>query len=204
MIPTPKNETSMHYILKCLGVVILRGLNCKFVAPEQTLRQRHIERPEIIDLRYNGHKVVDALGFQLVYKQGWIMRSIEAKATRSDFKNGYTLDGANFMYLIAPKGLIDKKEIANHYGLIEIDFDLLKKNWRYGQRLHYPITQGDKEGWYFFTKKPKKLKLLDLQVWDFNKILRETAVRNTTELQQLISRNVMNWIPEVNNKLEFH
>ena len=201
MIPNPKNETTMHYILKCLGIVILRGLNCKFVAPEQILRQRHTDRPKIIELRYNGHKVVDALGFQLAYGRGWIMRSIEAKASRSDFKNGYTLDGADYMYLITPKGLVDKKEVANHYGLIEIDFDFLKKDWHYGQKISYPVMQGDKEGWYFFTKKPKKLDLLDWQKRNIESAIREIAVRDTTELQQLISRNVLNWLPEISSKL---
>ena len=56
MIPNPRNETTMHYILKCLGFIILRGLNCKFVSTECLLRQTHDEQG--INVNYNGRKVI--------------------------------------------------------------------------------------------------------------------------------------------------
>lgn len=200
MIPNPRNETTMHYILKCLGFIILRGLNCKFVSTECLLRQTHDEQG--INVNYNGRKVVDVLGYQLVYGKGWITRSIEAKATYEDFKSGYTLSGADYMYLISPKGVIPTNKIAKHYGHIEIDFDNIKTYCNSKKKLIYPVYQGDKEGWYMFSKKPKRLELNEFQkVTDIQEKLWNVSIRNTSELQKLFERSALGWIPNAKNKL---
>ncbi|WP_297419214.1 hypothetical protein [Clostridium sp.] len=61
------------------------------------------------------------------YKQKTIYEtiSIEAKATLSDFKNGYCY-GANKNYVIAPKDIIPKEYLHKNIGLIEVDLDSFK------------------------------------------------------------------------------
>lgn len=204
MIPAPKNETTMHYILKCLGFIILRGLGCKFVMTEYLLTQTYGECG--INVDYNGRKVVDVLGLYPSRENDKPiirLRSIEAKATYEDFKSGYTLSGADYMYLIAPKGIIPIDKIIKHYGLIEINFDKLHYVDPKSERLVYPVWQGT-EGWYRFSKKPKRLPLTDYQRRRANEdyMITDVAIRNTSELQRLFERSAVSWIPDIKSCLD--
>ena len=54
-----------------------------------------------------------------------IIRGIEVKVSRGDFKNGFIHVGCNYNYLLVPKGLVDKKEVHKDIGIIEADIDNL-------------------------------------------------------------------------------
>jgi len=208
MIPNPRNETTMHYALKCLGFIILRGLNCIYVTTEEKLISfaNFYRTDDMKDInKFNGRSVVDVLGFYRQWdsdkKLYFGMRSIEAKATYEDFKAGYTQFGADYMYLIAPKGVIPKKKILPHYGLIEIDFDKIKDGC-YKKRISYPVTQGNKEGWYYFSKRPKKIDVDNYQRFDVEKVLDHCAIRNTTEIQRMIETGMPSWLSDIKCKLD--
>lgn len=64
------------------------------------------------------------------YKDEWQIRSVESKATISDYRNGYSMS-ADFAYLIAPMGVIPKEELPKKVGLLEFDFDKYHetRNW---------------------------------------------------------------------------
>ena len=47
---------------------------------------------------------------------------VEAKASKADFKNGFNTF-CDYTYIIAPKGVLDKKDIPKYIGLLEVDFD---------------------------------------------------------------------------------
>ncbi len=50
-----------------------------------------------------------------------ILRGIEIKVSKSDFKNGFIHMGCHYNYLMVPKGLVSPKEVDKSVGLIEVD-----------------------------------------------------------------------------------
>jgi len=65
-----------------------------------------------------------------------ITRGIEIKISRGDFKNGFIHSGCNYHYLLFPKGLIDKQEVAPQIGLIEFDQEIFSVR-RWGMKYHF-------------------------------------------------------------------
>lgn len=65
------------------------------------------------------------------YRDEWVIRSVESKATLSDYKNGYSMS-AEYAYLICPLGVIPKEELPKKVGLLEFDFDKYHetRNWQ--------------------------------------------------------------------------
>lgn len=47
---------------------------------------------------------------------------IEAKQSRQDYFNGF-VSSADYNYVITPKGMLDKSELLDNVGLIEVDFN---------------------------------------------------------------------------------
>lgn len=60
----------------------------------------------------------------------WTIKTIEAKASLSDFRAGFNVSG-DYSYIIAPKGIIPIKEVPKSIGLLEFDFNLFEeiRNW---------------------------------------------------------------------------
>lgn len=77
------------------------------------------------------------------YKDEWTIRSVEAKASLSDFRNGFSLT-AEYSYIIAPVGIIPKVEIPPKVGLLEFDFDKFHQTREWQKALKV-------------SKKPKKI-----------------------------------------------
>jgi len=50
-----------------------------------------------------------------------VIRGIEVKVSRSDFKNGYVQTGLDYHYLLCPELLVKKSEIPKHFGLLYWD-----------------------------------------------------------------------------------
>jgi len=81
---------------------------------------------------------IDACGIGIQYRSQWrleftqdnaedyksvVIRGIEVKTSRSDYRNGFVASGCNYNYLLTPKGLLKKTEIPQKMGLIEYDKD---------------------------------------------------------------------------------
>ncbi len=79
----------------------------------------------------NMKNIIDVVGLKRVRlgktwndPMGYDMRGIEAKASYSDFKNGFCVAPAN-TYIIAPVGVIPRNELPDKIGLLEVDLDQL-------------------------------------------------------------------------------
>lgn len=60
------------------------------------------------------------LADQQKYEYGYnILRGIEVKVSRSDFRNGFVCSGCNYHYLLTPMRLVAPYEVPKGVGLIE-------------------------------------------------------------------------------------
>jgi len=76
-----------------------------------------------------------------------IVRGIEVKCSKADFKNGYSLTGCNYNYILAPLGLIKKSDLPKDMGFLE--YNKHKFQGRLGSDFKY-VLSGLK-----ITKKPR-------------------------------------------------
>lgn len=126
-IAQPKNESETHFFLKELGKYILFSMGYTRLATEVDSmwsldggRDKKMNMKGTIDVAgiKKVSKFIPNSGF--TYKHRWVLCGIEAKASLSDFKNGFCIAPA-LTYIIAPKGIIPYKEIPPKIGLIEVD-----------------------------------------------------------------------------------
>lgn len=68
-----------------------------------------------------------------------LLRGVEVKVSRNDFKNGYCQSGLNYHYVLCPELLIKKSEVPKHMGLL--------------------YWEGGKADFIYCAKKPKKMEL---------------------------------------------
>lgn len=131
MIDFPQNETFEHFLLKEIGKIYLRvNQTCNIVATEIRRGRYYADiAKRQFNINYNfpyyNKSYVDALGLKCdIYSdlQKSTIKSIEAKASIEDFRNGYCI-GGEYNYIIAPKNVIPKDELPEFVGLIEVDFD---------------------------------------------------------------------------------
>ncbi|MCL6597621.1 MAG: hypothetical protein K6T81_02635 [Alicyclobacillus macrosporangiidus] len=115
----PRSETHLHYLLKILGTTFLHiTQKCQFVATELDLQT--VLPPECGSIV---RRRIDALGVRKSSRR-YTLIGVEAKTTLTDFKNGYcTLP--EYLYVVAPKGVIPVYEIPKNVGLIEFDWTVL-------------------------------------------------------------------------------
>lgn len=120
----PQNETDTHYMLKQIAAYYLHSQGYNRVAFEISVGEnRHC------DQRYRRKMITDVLGVTGITNRENLItmatRSVEAKASLSDFRNGYCMN-ADYNLVIAPKGIVPIKELLPECGLIEVDFDKVK------------------------------------------------------------------------------
>lgn len=129
------NQSIKHNKLCDIARAYLASVNCRYAGTEVNIG---------VDIsRTNPHRcIIDAVGVGTIqkvvetsYEYGykstktkpeWVSRGIEAKATLSDFKNGFIDNGLDYIYIIAPIGVIPKKLIPKKIGFIEADIDKAK------------------------------------------------------------------------------
>ena len=70
----------------------------------------------------------------------WILRGVEVKISKSDFKNGYSCSGCNFNYLIMPSGLVNPNEVSKEVGIIT--FNQEKFQPFYEESVNHFILEG--------------------------------------------------------------
>jgi len=122
----PKNETETHFLLKEISKYILFGWGYKMLATE-------VGGMWDLDIGKKRKEIIDAVGIKKVRvaprKFQYDMKGIEAKASLSDFKNGFCC-GCAYTYVISPLNTIPIKLLPPKIGLIEIDLDNFKlKKW---------------------------------------------------------------------------
>jgi len=132
-------ETSMHSFLKQVGMLFLLNQGCHTVETEVALNQLGLQRLGEIDNK----KVVDVLGVGLRYgpvsraetQEGCddfslpepgaydvglnVLRGVEVKVSRGDFRNGFVCTGCNFNYVLTPTRLVSPGLLPRGVGLVE-------------------------------------------------------------------------------------
>lgn len=136
-------ETDLHKTLKLVGWGILIKKGCSPVGMEISLPSFEHRSFEPI----SEHNIADAAGIgrhkELKNREGnWnrittvkTIYVIEAKASYSDFKNGYCKHGWGKMWIIAPPDTIPTNELSSGVGLYEYDPDT--KSLRLKVQSHY-------------------------------------------------------------------
>jgi hypothetical protein len=129
-------------LLTKIGFLLLKKMGCYAISTEikLTMRNRLLQDAD-------KHYIIDVLGiskkyipykqqktekvmhgeveFEETIKYHNVLRGLEIKVSRSDFKNGFIHTGCNFNYLLIPKGLIQPSEVSTNVGIIEVDLDNL-------------------------------------------------------------------------------
>lgn len=133
----PKNETETHFLLKEISKYILWSWGYNRIATE-VHNMYDLDISKQWRTKNKGLKsIIDTVGIKKCHKfipyeghQHWYdVRGIEAKASLSDFKNGFCAAPAH-TYIISPKGIIPVDLVPDKIGLIEVDFNIfeLKKS----------------------------------------------------------------------------
>jgi hypothetical protein len=124
----PQNETETHFMLKEIAKYILWGWGYSRLGTEvgNMYSLDDIGRNPKRDMKH----IIDAVGIRKIGKfiKGvgtqyyYDVKGIEAKASLSDFKNGFCAAPA-YTYIIAPKGIIPVELIPDKIGFIEVVFE---------------------------------------------------------------------------------
>ncbi len=133
-------ESTIHAFLKEVGKLWLYNQLCHSVETEVTLNHLGLLRYCELDNK----KVVDVVGVGLKYFDyrrrkiqgeeyrdfkletpeqyviGYnVLRGIEVKVSRGDFRNGFVCTGCNYNYLLTPMRLVSPGDVPRGVGLIE-------------------------------------------------------------------------------------
>ena len=181
-------ESELHYLLKMVGMAWLYNQNCNLVATECYVYKsgdeiHELDRHHIIDVLGVGKRFipyVDRIRSEFMYNKSYdnILRGLEVKVSRSDFKNGFVTSGCNYHYLITPMRLIAVHEIPNWFGLLEYN--------KYKFKIYGGLLGGrfNIEG-LRIVKKPK---FLDISTYQFDRGLSSVSTRLTSTLKTNLSK----------------
>ncbi len=128
-------ETDLHKLLKDIGMAYLYNQNCFLVATEVTISRggqkklSPLDAHFIIDVCGVGEKYIplaarihpDTTDYESDEYKYNVVRGIEVKVSRSDFKSGFICSGCNYNYLMVPEGLVWSCEVPKELGIIKID-----------------------------------------------------------------------------------
>lgn len=123
----PKNETETHFLLKEIAKYILFGWGYNKIGTEVNgmysydFREKGKDYKSIIDV-VGVKKCKKKKSDSRYYEYYYDVRGIEAKASLSDYKNGFCCATAN-TYIISPINTIPLELLPDKIGLIEVDFD---------------------------------------------------------------------------------
>ena len=126
----PKNETETHFLLKEISKYILFGWGYKMLATE-------VGGMWDLDIGKKRKEIIDCVGIKKVRiaprKFHYDIKGIEAKATLSDFKNGFCCASA-YTYIISTVNTIPIELIPKDIGLIEVNIDNFELK-KYSQKI---------------------------------------------------------------------
>lgn len=204
-------ESDLHRFLKYVAAAWLSNQGCFLIAEEVEVSSpskrfnKHswsmadrkpvnpIDNKFIVDVVGAEHYVVSreeveafrTLDNQPVYQtqinKKWILRGIEAKVSKADFKNGYSCSGCNFNYVIAPYGLVDKNDLSEEVGLIT--FNKHKFHPFYERAVNHFILEGVR-----LVKRPVYQDVSDVEALaKMAEIAYRQSKRINVELDELLS-----------------
>ncbi len=138
--PFARAKSPRHLFLKNVGKAFLYNQGCYLVDTEVKLNQLGLKRFDELD----SHTVIDVCGAGLKYfphskrrlrqedfhnfdianpqkyEYGYnIIRGIEIKVSRSDFRNWFICSGCNYHYVLTPMRMLASYEVPKGVGLIE-------------------------------------------------------------------------------------
>ena len=129
---TKLGESELHAFLKKIGVSFLLNQDCFLVDTEVPLsrfgqrRIHELDEHHVIDVCGVGEHFVKPQGilYETINGKRYevrqnILRGIEVKVSREDFKNGFFCTGCNYNYLLTPMRLIGTGSLPPGVGLIE-------------------------------------------------------------------------------------
>jgi len=130
-------ESPEHKYLKSVAVLWLLNQGCFLADTEVPLSQVGLSRYTELDNK----TVIDAVGVGLRFNSGngkgeasddfdpasltgaeageCVLRGIEVKVSRGDFRSGFACSGCNYHYLLTPLRLLAPSEVPHGVGLIE-------------------------------------------------------------------------------------
>jgi hypothetical protein len=125
-------ESGLHAFLKKVGAAFLLNQGCFLVDVEVPLSRFGQRRIHELD----DHHVIDVCGVgeRFVRPRGLagegidprrhevrmnILRGVEVKVSRGDFRNGFFCTGCNYNYLLTPMRLVNPAALPRGVGLIE-------------------------------------------------------------------------------------
>jgi hypothetical protein len=127
-------ESRLHGFLKKVGMAFLFNMGCFLVDAEVPLtmfgqrRLHDLDGRHVIDVCGVGERFYtpkrgtadddELRGHKYELKQN-ILRGIEVKVTRSDFRNGFVCSGCNYNYILTPMRLVAPSEVPRGVGIIE-------------------------------------------------------------------------------------
>jgi len=132
------SESELHLYLKLLGLKWLDEHGCYLVASEIPTSKNWKLNLDVFkndkNIIPNRRYIIDCLGIckKPILERNYryshpsfnkigddvILRGIEIKISRSDFKQGFIYLGLNYHYVLTPELLVKKSEIPNHVGLL--------------------------------------------------------------------------------------
>jgi len=131
----PKNESETHFLLKEISKYILFGWGYKMLATE-------VGGMWDLDIGKKRKEIIDCVGLKKISdgrgKYHYDVKGIEAKASLSDYNNGFCCASA-MSYVISTVNTIPINLLPPSIGLIEVDFDIFELK-KYSQRI--PDMQG--------------------------------------------------------------
>ena len=126
----PKNETETHFLLKEISKYILFGWGYKMLATE-------VAGMWDLDIGKKRKEIIDCVGIKKVHvaprKFHYDVKGIEAKASLSDFNNGFCA-GCAYTYVIAPINTIPINLLPEKIGFIEVDLNIFELK-KYSQKI---------------------------------------------------------------------
>jgi hypothetical protein len=143
-------ESPLHGFLKKVGVAFLLNQGCFLVDTEVPLGRlgssHELDGHHVIDacgvgerfFRPRERSLSDFLGVRRDYEvKRNVLRGVEVKVSRSDFRNGFICSCCNFNYLLTPMRLVAPWEVPSGVGLIEYN------------RHKFTVEQDGEEGFRF-------------------------------------------------------
>ena len=103
--------------LNRLGLTPFTGLDNKKVIDVLGVGLRYRE-PETRGEGFEGFDLGDPQRYLFGYN---VLRGVEVKVSRSDYRNGFVCSGCNYNYVLTPTRLVSSRELPRGVGLVEFN-----------------------------------------------------------------------------------
>jgi len=189
-------ETDLHKLFKDIGMAYLYNQNCFLVATEVTVNPSRnldtsLDKHIIIDVCGVGEKYTRLAGridpylsnhFNTSKYKVNVVRGIEVKVSRANFKTGFVCSGCNYNYLMVPEGLVWTCEVPKEVGILKVDVKDFNTSFEPDPtfRFHFKGLR--------IVRKPTFLKIEQSQI---DKATSNIAKRCSRELINRVAKNLV-------------